>query len=88
MKQPKSFSHKVQKELPDFVSEVSGLSIQDLDNRLVTLTKGLAETEKAKEEDTDLEDAKTLVSELSAPYRDAKKVLNMKIKYIIGLTNG
>jgi ATP phosphoribosyltransferase regulatory subunit HisZ len=85
MKQPQSFTHKVQKELPEFVSEVSGLSVQDLDARLVTLTKGLAETEQAKEQDEELENAKALVSELSAPYRDAKKVLSMKIKYIVSL---
>ncbi len=85
MKEPKSFSHKVQKELPEFVAEVSGLSVADLDARLCALTKGLAETEEAKEKDEALENAKALVSELSAPYRDAKKALGMKIKYIVSL---
>jgi hypothetical protein len=32
-----------------------------------------------------LEEAKNQVSELSAPYRDAKKVIRLKTRYIISL---
>ena len=39
----------------------------------------------AKEGDEELENAKALASELSGPYRDVKKAIRQKTKYVIGL---
>jgi hypothetical protein len=81
----KSLQEVVQTDYPEFASEVAGLSIDQLNNRLATLAKNLEESETAKEDDPALEDAKNLASELAAPYRDAKKALRAKSKYVIGL---
>jgi hypothetical protein len=84
-KEKLSFEQQFQKDNPDFASEVAGLSVQDLNNRLAELAKANEWNETKKEEDEDLEKAKGLASELAAPYRDEKKALRVKSKYVIGL---
>ena len=87
-KKPKaSLSEKVQKEMPEFASEVAGLSAQDLNNRLAELAKAAEQNEQAREGDEDLEEARANASQLAAPYNDAKKVIRLKSRYIIGLIN-
>jgi hypothetical protein len=81
----KTVQEKVQQEYPEFSTEVAGLSVEQLNSRLATLAKNLEESENAKEGDAELSDAKSLASELSAPYRDAKKALGLKSKYVISL---
>lgn len=81
----KSVQTVVQEEFPEFASEVASLGEDLLNNRLATLAKALEESETAKENDEALEDAKELASELSAPYKDAKKAIRMKSKYVIAL---
>jgi hypothetical protein len=81
----KSVREKVEKEYPEFAEEVAALTADQLNNRLATLAKGLEESEDAKESDEELERAKLLASELSAPYRDVKKAVQLKSKYVIGL---
>lgn len=84
-RQKKTIQEVVQTEFPEFFSEVAGLSTDQLNNRLATLAKNLEESETAKEEDEELEEAKATATELGAPYRDAKKALRVKSKFIIGL---
>ena len=84
-RQKKTIQEVIQSEFPEFVDETNGLTVDELNRRLATLAKNLEESETAKEQDRDLEDAKSTVSELSAPYRDAKKALRTKSKYIISL---
>lgn len=81
----KSVQVVVQEEYPDFANEVAGLAEGDLNNRLAGLAKALEQSETAKEDDAALEDAKELATELGAPYKDAKKAIRMKSKYIIAL---
>jgi hypothetical protein len=81
----KSVQEKVQQEYPEFVTEVVGLSEDQLNGRLATLAKNLEESENAKEADEELADAQILASELSGPYKDAKKALRLKSKYVISL---
>lgn len=85
MKEKKSIQVVMQKENPEFVAEVSGLNVDQLNARLAELAKGIQRVEDEKEADEDLEAAKAQVTELSAPYRDAKKALKNKSKYIIEL---
>lgn len=85
MKQKKSNKQKVEKEFPEFVSEVSGLDSDALKLRLARLSLDLNEVEKSQEADEDYANSKALVKELSAPYRDAKKALKLKNKYIAEL---
>ena len=79
----KSNRESVQEEYPEFANEVDALSVDQLNNRLATLAKYLEESETAKENDEALEEAKTASSELAAPYRDAKKAIRAKTKYVI-----
>ena len=81
----KSLQEKVQEDMPEFAAEVAGLSVQDLNNRLATLAKGAEENEQAQEDDEDLEKARAEASELAAPYRDAKKALRLRSRYVISL---
>lgn len=84
-RQKKTVQEVVQTEFPEFFNEVAGLSTDQLNNRLATLAKNLEESETAKEEDEELEEAKATATELAAPYRDAKKALRVKSKYVISL---
>lgn len=84
-KQKKTIQEVIQAEFPEFAQEVVGLGSDELNRRLATLAKNLEESETAKEEDRELEEAKTTASELAAPYRDAKKAIRAKSKYIISL---
>jgi hypothetical protein len=86
MKKPKKdVRQKAQKQLPDFVEVVDALGVDELEKRLNTLAKQAEEVESAKEADEALEEAKQAVSELGAPYRDAKKDIRLKTRYIIQL---
>lgn len=70
---------------PEFVSEVVGMSVADLEKRVSTLAKGISDTEEAEKNDAGLNDAKAEVKEMKAPYTDAKKDAKAKMKYVIKL---
>lgn len=76
---------QAQKEAPEFVAEVSGLSQEELRKRLANISVALAILLTGKEEDETLNQAKEVYSQLLAPYSDAKKHLNLKIKYLVSL---
>jgi hypothetical protein len=84
-KSKKSVQEKVQAEFPEFVTDVAGLSVDQLNTKLATLAKGLEESEECKDNDEELEKTKLLAAELSAPYRDIKKAVGLKTKYVISL---
>ncbi len=84
-KAKKSFEEKVQAEYPEFVGEIVGLSVDQLNGRLAEQAKAAEWNETSKEEDEDLEKAQALASELGAPYRDAKKEIRLKSRYLIKL---
>jgi hypothetical protein len=84
-RQKKSIVEKVQEEMPEFAGEVAGLGVDMLNARLAQLAKDSQANEQAKEDDEDLESARANASELGAPYRDAKKAINLRSKYIIKL---
>jgi hypothetical protein len=85
MKQKKTIHEKIQAELPDFAAEVANLSGDQLNNRLAKLAKDSEANEQAKEEDEDLLKAKEKVQLYSEPYKEFKKVLRLKMKYVIAL---
>ena len=76
---------KIKKANPEFAEEVAGLSVEELDRRLAQLAKDLEATEDAKDADSELAQAQETVTQLAAPYRDAKKALRLKSRYVIGL---
>lgn len=81
----KSVSKRIQENYPEFEAEVLGLSVDQLNNKLASLAKGLEESENHKDENDDLEKARALVTELAAPYSDVKKAVALKTKYVVGL---
>lgn len=84
-KPKKSVEDKVQKQYPDFAIECSRLSVADLNTRLLNYAKHAEEIEDSKDADVKLEEAKAMASELGAPYRDAKKAVRLKMRYIMGM---
>lgn len=84
-RQKKTVRERVENDYPEFATEVAGENAQQLNNRLATLAKGLEESEQKKEDNEKLKNARGLASELAAPYRDVKKAVQLKSKYVIGL---
>lgn len=80
-----SVSEKVRQEHPEFVAEVVALSIEDLNARLASHAKQVAEVEDAKEADEELAQAREVASALAAPYAEAKKAINQKTRFIVEL---
>ena len=76
---------KIQRQFPDFVEMVDSMSVEQLEGRLNIYAKELEKVKIAKERDVALNSAKNLVSELSAPYNEAKKAIELKTSYIIML---
>lgn len=81
----KTIQEKVQSEFPEFVETVVGLTVDELNKRLSDYAKNRHEVQESKKVDADLEEAKAQVSEMSAPYNDALKAIELKSKYIISL---
>lgn len=75
----------VEKEMPEFVAEVSDLSIEEVEGRLVNLAHALEEVEEAKEADEALASAREAAKQANAPYVDAKKAIRLKSAYLVHL---
>ncbi len=84
-KEPVTLAGKVEKEMPEFYTEVVGLGIQDLKNRIATYTKELDESEEHRKANDDLKSAKAEVKELNGPYNDVKKAVHLKNKFLVSL---
>lgn len=78
---------KVKEQLPDFHGEVQSLSIEQMDNRLAQLAKALEAVEDQKEQDLELERARELVANIMEPYREVRKTIRLKTKYLVALIN-
>lgn len=86
MKKPKkSVEERIKKDSPEFVAEVVALSVDELNARVLTLTKELEQIEETKEEDVELQSARELVAEYSGPYNEGKRVAKLRTKYLIQL---
>jgi hypothetical protein len=81
----KSLKQKVQELYPDFAGDVDSLPVELLEKRLTTYAKRAEEIEEAKENDGELERTRELLSELGAPYRDGRKEVRYKSRYLITL---
>lgn len=80
-----SIQTKVQNDHPEFVDEVAGLSIEQLDSRLAQLAKDNQAVNESKETDLELTEALKHSSSLGAPYREAKAAIKNKSVYLISL---
>lgn len=79
----KTVVETVQKDYPDFAQEVDGLPLDALEKRISTYAKEAEKVSKAKEDDIALEEVNEKKSELEGPYKDAKKAISLKIRYLI-----
>lgn len=77
-KKKKSFEDKN----PEFISEVAGLSRDDLKSRLARLVQGLRDNDAAEKADHELTQKKSEVKEMKAPYTETKKVTREKMNYV------
>jgi hypothetical protein len=84
-KAKKSFQEKVQELMPEFVGEVVGLSVDQLNTRLATEARAAEWNEAEKKKDTVLDEKKKEASEAAAPYRDASKNIKIRSKYLYEL---
>ena len=84
-KAKKTLEEKMKEEQPEFAGEVAGLSVDQLNGRLAELAKAAEWNEQAKEDDEDLSEKQAAASEAGAPYRDAKKAIRLKSRYLIKL---
>ncbi len=73
---------KVEKKYETFVETTEGLTKEQLDVRLLKYSKYAEETKMAKANDEQLNEAKEIVSSLSAPYSEALGALKDKMAYI------
>lgn len=80
-----NLSQKVEKDYPEFVSVVAGMSADELEKKLASYAKEQENSLKAEESDAELQSTKEKLKELKAPYGDIKKALRLKMRYIIAL---
>jgi hypothetical protein len=76
---------KIEKEYPDFCKEVQNLPEEALKARIVQLQSELAQSEEHMENNEDLQHARQTVTGLAGPYRDVKKAVKAKTKYLLNL---
>lgn len=81
----KNVKTKIEKEHPTFVELVQGMSVKQLEDHIVKLTKDLEKNEKDKEDNQKLQDVAELKKELLEPYQFVKKATQLKLRYIVGL---
>lgn len=78
------FPAKDLKKLPTgFIENVESMKTKEINEKILESEGHVYEVEKAKEEDEKLNQAKELVKELSAPYRETVSNEKAKIKYCI-----
>ena len=76
------FRQKVAKEHPEFIAVVDGMSLEDLDGRLLSLAKHQEEVAEALANHEQINKLKEQLKELKADFNDTQKALKMKMKYI------
>lgn len=81
----KSVQEKVESDFPDFATEVASLTPLQIDDRILKMQKELEESELSKEDDGELNNAKALAKDLGQPYRDVKKAVSLKTRYLIAM---
>lgn len=69
----------------EFISEVVGLSVEQLEGRLSNLAKDNERNAKAKAEDEGLLNLRAEARETAGPYNDTAKGIKMRTKYVIEL---
>lgn len=85
MARKRDWKVKFEENNPTFVEEVKAMSVEDRKQRLVTLNRGLLEVEQALENDESIKVVREQLKEMLAPYKEARKMIKEKIKYLVEL---
>lgn len=84
-KAPVTFQGKMQKDMPAFTDSCNGLTVQQLDQKIVTLQKELQDSEEHKGKNEDLAKAKAHAKELGATYSEVRRDVKLKTRYLVEL---
>ena len=84
---PKTIMEKVDEKYPNYSSEVLGLTVQQLDQRIAGLQKGLEEAAQFKEEKNGeaIKSLKEQLKDLNADYSEVAKAVVLKTKLLVSL---
>jgi hypothetical protein len=82
-KEKPSLEDIIRKTFPGYAEEIMGRNVDKLNAELAKLSKDNETNEEAKEDDEDYEKARAKASELGAPYRDAKKAIRLRTRFVI-----
>lgn len=85
MKVKKTIKQQVQEEMPEFADSCNSLSADELNGRLAECAKAAENVQEAQENDEELAQAKESAKQMGAGYRDAKKAVRLKSRYLIAV---
>jgi hypothetical protein len=77
---PEKYLKKIQ-DLPDFIGGIDSMDSEDIKRKVLECEAHINDIEVAKEEDTELTEARDKVKEFSKPYREGKSLETAKLKY-------
>jgi uncharacterized coiled-coil DUF342 family protein len=84
-RKPTDIVTKVQEEFPEFSDVVQGLSINELEQKVAVYAKEFEKTCESLDSNEKIAQAREGLAEMVAPYRDTKRAIRMKIKYLIAM---
>lgn len=84
-RKPKTLLEKVDVEFPGFAEEVLSANVPQLEKRISDMQKALEDSEQHKAQNQDLKDASAELENLRGPYKDVKKAVGLKTKFLVSL---
>jgi hypothetical protein len=75
----------IEKDHKEFAEAVAGLSVKDLEARLLSYAKEQENVAEHLENNEIINTLKEQLKEAKAPYSDAKKAISLKSRYLIAL---
>ena len=85
-KQKKTWKEKLQEDSPDFCASAESSSIEELNVKMLQMSKHAQEIEetleKLTEEGSEVDRLRETIKEILGPSKDAKKLVGLKLRYI------
>ena len=76
---------KITKDHPEFQASVDSMETQGLEDLVVSYSKEIDNIEEFISNNEEIKELKEQIDMIAGPSNDAKKVCNLKIKYLISL---
>lgn len=73
---------KLDNDFPGYSDAVNGMTLSELRDSVLSMSKNVEEIKLAKEADQALQDASALAKELAAPYNEAAKKAAQKLQFM------